>query len=141
MRALLYLLLIGLSACSYLPVNETPNRDQNTTGGMEDRTGSADTGSSASGAATASGELLHQSRASQAVGEYEQAASDIERALRIEPRNSYLWLELGRIRLATGNTQQAAALAQKAMNMANDDANARRAAQQLLEEATWFQQR
>jgi len=131
----MYLLLVGLSACSYLPVIETPNREQSTSGGVQAPSESADAGGSSSDGGTAIGALLLQSRASQASGQYEEAASDIERALRIEPRNPYLWLELGNIRLATGNKQQAAALAQKAISMATYDANARRAAQRLIDRA------
>ena len=137
-QAILYSLLVGLSACTNFPVYEPPNRDQSTTGGTEGPSVSVDGNSSSGSAVTASGELLKQSRASQADGDYQQAASNIERALRIEPGDPYLWLELGKIRLATGDKQQAMALAQKAMSMASNDARARRAAQRLLEDATAF---
>jgi tetratricopeptide (TPR) repeat protein len=85
--------------------------------------------------------LLSQSRVSQAAGQYPQAAADIERALRIEPRNAYLWLELGKIRLATGDRQQAIALAQKALSMAGEDGRARREAQDLIDFASVYDPR
>ncbi len=137
-QAFLYFLLIGISCCSNFPMVETPGNDRSASVDMGIPTESAGTGVSSNGVTTASSELLKQSRASQALGDYEQAASNIERALRIEPGDPYLWLELGKIRLATGNKQQATALAQKAMSMASYDANARREAKRLLDEATAF---
>lgn len=51
-------------------------------------------------------------------GNYAVAASSIERALRIEPDNPLLWLELGKLRQAEGNHVQAENMARKAISMA-----------------------
>ena len=50
--------------------------------------------------------LLEQSRAERAAGNYDAGhATSIERALRIDPNNAALWLELGELELATGDAQ------------------------------------
>lgn len=97
--------------------------------------GEAGTAGEPGPAPSATSALQMQSRASVAQGNYAQASAAIERALRIEPNNPYLWLELGQIHLASGNRQQAAALAQKALSMAGDDAAAQVAARRLIEQA------
>jgi tetratricopeptide (TPR) repeat protein len=127
------LLLTGLTACAYAPVTNVQDRDGGSSGSAEPPP------TPDAGGATA--ELLSQSRVSQAAGQYPQAAADIERALRIEPRNAYLWLELGKIRLATGDRQQAIALAQKALSMAGEDGRARREAQDLIDFASVYDPR
>ena len=48
---------------------------------------------------------------------YPVAASSIERALRIEPANPLLWIELGKVRQAEGNYVQAENMARKAISM------------------------
>src|SRR5262245_54003167 len=42
--------------------------------------------------------LVSQARTQAAAGNFAVAASSIERALRIEPNNPLLWIELGRVR-------------------------------------------
>ena len=64
--------------------------------------------------------------------------ADIERAIRIEPRNPYLWLELGETHLALDDRQQAAATARKAMSVAGADRTAKAAAEDLLERASGY---
>ena len=64
--------------------------------------------------------------------DYPLAASTIERALRIEPGNPLLWIELGRIRLRAGNAGQAAGLGRKALALATGDPGAQSAAQRLI---------
>jgi len=49
---------------------------------------------------------------------YPVAAASIERALRIEPDNPLLWIELGKIRQAEGNYEQAENMGRKAASMA-----------------------
>ncbi len=46
---------------------------------------------------------------------YPLAAANIERALRIEPENPLLWIELAKIRQAEGNSTQAETLAKRAL--------------------------
>lgn len=71
--------------------------------------------------ARASASLLEQSRAQQAAGSYAEAAASIERALRIEPNNALLWIELGEIKLAEGDAEQAEMMARKALTLADRD--------------------
>jgi tetratricopeptide (TPR) repeat protein len=81
---------------------------------------------------SASASLLAQSRSEQAAGRYPQAAAAVERALGIEPNNPLLWLELGEIRLAEGNTTQAQAMARKALTLSAGDRGVEARAASLL---------
>jgi tetratricopeptide (TPR) repeat protein len=65
----------------------------------------------------ASRALVSQAQTQMATKNYAVAASAIERALRIEPGNPLLWIELGKIRLAEGNYVQAENMARKAVSM------------------------
>lgn len=47
------------------------------------------------------------------------AASSVERALRIEPDNPLLWIELGKVRHAEGNYVQAENMGRKAVSLSN----------------------
>src|SRR5205823_1838058 len=60
-------------------------------------------------------------------GEFGQAAATLERALRIEPDNPLLWIELGRVRLGEGNAAQADAMGRKAVALATGDPSAQAA--------------
>jgi Flp pilus assembly protein TadD len=91
-----------------------------------------------SGSAEAVQELVSSSRTSRRGGDYALAQADIERALRIEPRNPYLWLELGEIHLDRDDLEQAAATARKAMSVAGSDRNAKSAADKLLKRASRY---
>jgi hypothetical protein len=57
--------------------------------------------------------LVEQAHSQAATGNYAVAASSIERALRIEPNNPLLWIELGQVRQAEGNFVQAENLHRK----------------------------
>jgi tetratricopeptide (TPR) repeat protein len=81
---------------------------------------------------SASQALLTQSRGHQAAGRYEEAAASIERALRIEPRQPVLWLELGNIRLKEGDFAQAESMGRKALSLATGDAALTARAEQLI---------
>ena len=63
------------------------------------------------------------------------AAASIERALRIEPSNPLLWIELGKIRQAEGNYQQAENMGRKAASMAINAPRAQSAAWSLVAES------
>jgi Flp pilus assembly protein TadD len=76
--------------------------------------------------------LLTQSRGHQAAGRYEQAAASIERALRIEPRQPLLWLELGNIRLKEGDFAQAEGMGRKALSLSAGDSALTARAEQLI---------
>lgn len=54
-------------------------------------------------------------------GDYARAASTLERAIAIEPRNAWLWHHLAGTRLAQGRLDQAAELAAKSNTLATSD--------------------
>ncbi len=83
-------------------------------------------------ASPASQALLNQSRSHQAAGRYGEAAAAIERALRIEPRQPLLWLELGNVRLKEGDFAQAESLGRKALSLSAGDAALTARAEQLI---------
>jgi cytochrome c-type biogenesis protein CcmH/NrfG len=80
--------------------------------------------------------LLEQSRRQSASSEYSQAAASVERALRIEPGNPWLWLELAQIHQASGNVQQAKASAAKALSLSGPNRAAEERAREILEQVT-----
>jgi predicted Zn-dependent protease len=57
--------------------------------------------------------LLDRAQTDTDSGQREAAGASLERALRIEPRNPWLWLELAQLRLAQGQYAQAITLAKK----------------------------
>jgi tetratricopeptide (TPR) repeat protein len=62
--------------------------------------------------------LLDDAQTNTAASQPEAAGAVLERALRIEPRNPWLWLELAKTRLAEGQYQQAIMLAKKSNSFA-----------------------
>jgi Flp pilus assembly protein TadD len=64
--------------------------------------------------------LVDQARAQSNAGNNTLAASTLERALRIEPDNPLVWIELAKVRQDDGNSAQAENLARKALTMATD---------------------
>lgn len=133
MRTLLFVLLFGLSACAELPLQPSPGPTAGESASVPREEVETE---SRSGSAEAVRELVASSRTSRAGGDYSRALADIERAIRIEPRNPYLWLELGETHLARNDPQQAAATARKAMSVAGTDGAAKAAAEDLLERAS-----
>lgn len=81
------------------------------------------------GAATAS--LVAQAHR-QAVADPQLAISTIERALRIEPDNPLLWIELGEAHEAAGRFEQAAGMGHKALQLATGDPHAQSASWHLI---------
>ena len=67
------------------------------------------------------GFLLDQASRQRESGDLQAAATSIERAMRIQPGNPWLSLELARIRLEQGNNGQAELLAQRALTQAGGD--------------------
>jgi tetratricopeptide (TPR) repeat protein len=80
----------------------------------------------------ASQALVTQAQKQTSTGNYPVAAASIERALRIEPGNPQLWVELGKVRKAEGNYPQAENMARKALTMASGDTKSQSAAWQLI---------
>lgn len=124
-------LVSGLSACADLPLNRSPAAED---AGID--AGAEAEAESRAGSAAAVRELIASSRRSSARGDYAHAQADIERAIRIEPRNPYLWLELGETHLARDDPRQAIAMARKAVSVSGADDAAKAAAEELLERAS-----
>ncbi|HSM29229.1 MAG TPA: tetratricopeptide repeat protein [Woeseiaceae bacterium] len=120
---LVLVLAAGVSACAQLPgAPATPE--------SRDVPSTPDSGGAAASPTAA---LLEQGRQQSAAGDYARAAASVERALRIEPANPYLWLELANIHRAAGNAPQAEANARKALSLAGSDRAAEQAARQFLD--------
>lgn len=83
----------------------------------------------------ASRALVGQAQTQLATGNYAIAASSIERALRIEPGNPLLWIELGKVRQAEGNYVQAENMGRKALTMSIEAPRAQSAAWALIAES------
>src|SRR5258708_14742714 len=62
----------------------------------------------------AASSLVTQARTQAGGGEFGPAAATLERALRIEPGNPLLWIELGRVRLAENNAAPADGMGRQA---------------------------
>jgi uncharacterized protein HemY len=65
-------------------------------------------------------------------GDFGLAAATIERAMRIEPDNPLLWIELGRVRYTAGDYSQADSMGRKALALASGDAQAQSSAWHLI---------
>jgi tetratricopeptide (TPR) repeat protein len=76
--------------------------------------------------------LVTQARKQANTGAYEPAAATIERALRIEPDNPLLWIELGQVRLGEGNASQANSMGHKALALATGDTQAQASSWRLI---------
>ncbi len=73
-----------------------------------------------SAASPAVAALLRLARSKAEAGHGEQAAATLERALRIEPRNPWLWHRLAVLRLQQGYWERSAELAKKSSLLARD---------------------
>ncbi len=67
-------------------------------------------------------------------GEWGQAAALLERALRIEPRNAWLWHHLATVRFQQKRYAQAVSLANKSSSLAPGDAALQEKNRRLVEE-------
>jgi len=65
--------------------------------------------------------LIDKAHSQTAAGQTDAAGANLERALRIEPRNPVLWQELARVRLDQHQYQQAENLAAKSNALAGDN--------------------
>ena len=87
----------------------------------------------ASSGATAA--LLQQSRQQSAAGDYALATSSLERALRINPRDADLWVELGRLKLRQGDFAQAESMGRRGLAVAGSDPERRARCEDLISAA------
>lgn len=71
---------------------------------------------------TATKSLLKEARAAVAAGQYDKAASALERAHRIQPGNAKILYDIAQIRYAQGNYRQAESFASKAANYSKSSA-------------------
>ena len=85
--------------------------------------------------------LVTQSRTLASRGDLDGASSTLDRALRIEPNNPLLWIELGRLRLAENDAHQAEGCGRKALSVAGGDRGAQAQAGRLLADALRAQRR
>lgn len=81
---------------------------------------------------TASSALVAQAHKQMAGGDFGLSAATIERAMRIEPDNPLLWIELGRVRYTAGDYAQADAMGHKALALATGDPQAQASAWHLI---------
>ena len=124
------LLAAGCTSLSLAPPQRAPAPTPS-----DPRTGEAPAPRTGSNASAASQSLLTQSRAQRASGDDVQAAASLERALRIDPNNAMLWLELGELHLEAGNTAQAESMARRALTLAGSDRSIESQAERLLRAA------
>ena len=85
--------------------------------------------------------LVAQAHKQEAAAAYQPAAATIERALRIEPENPLLWIELGQVRLSENNAVQANGMGRKALALATGDARAESSAWHLIADTLRAQNR
>jgi len=80
----------------------------------------------------ASSALVNQAQAQHKAGNSAVATATLERALRIEPDNPLLWLELARQNEDNGNSAQADSMARKALQLGSADPQVQSAAWRLI---------
>ena len=80
----------------------------------------------------ASRALVDQAKVQAGSKNFTVAAGSIERALRIEPDNPLLWIELGKVRQAEGNFVQAENMGRKALSMSTNAPRAQSTAWSLI---------
>lgn len=79
--------------------------------------------------------LLMQSRSERQSGNYAAASATLERAIRIEPDQALIWLELARLRLLEGNPAQAEQLGRKARALAVGHPSLEAEAAEIIDDA------
>jgi tetratricopeptide (TPR) repeat protein len=76
--------------------------------------------------------LVAQAQTQSAAKNFPVAAASLERALRIEPGNPLLWIELAKVRQAEGNYVQSENMARKAVSMSTNAPRTQSIAWQLI---------
>jgi hypothetical protein len=84
---------------------------------------------------SATNALLQQGRQQAATGNYPLATATLERAVRINPRDAELWLELGRVKLRQGDRVQAQNMGRRALSLSGSNASLRARCQALISAA------
>ena len=120
-QILLPVLMSMVAACSF-----TPHRDEGfPVGTAEDSSQVRPTARTSKTVMS----LIKQARQAAQKGDLARSEVQLERALRIEPRNAVLWHYMAKLRLNQGNTAQAAGLAAKSNSLERND--------RLLQSANW----
>jgi hypothetical protein len=83
----------------------------------------------------ASNALVNQARTQSASGNHAAAVGTLERALRIEPDNPLVWIELAKVHQTEGNHARADGFARKALALATGDPSAQSAAWRVIAES------
>jgi len=83
----------------------------------------------------ATNSLVTQAQGATARGDFDAAAATLERALRIEPDNPLVWIEMGRARLASGDAAQAENMGRRALALAAGAPREQASARQLIADA------
>jgi tetratricopeptide (TPR) repeat protein len=83
----------------------------------------------------ASRALVSQAKGQRQKGDLPGATVSLDRALRIEPNNPLLWIEMGRLRMDQRNFPQAENMGRKALAMSVGDDQTQAAAWQLIGES------
>jgi tetratricopeptide (TPR) repeat protein len=83
----------------------------------------------------ASAALVSQAQTQAKSGNGELAVGTLERAMRIEPANPLLWIELGNVHEDLGHYPQADSMGRKALQLATGDPRAQAAAWRLIAES------
>lgn len=83
----------------------------------------------------ASRALVGQAQAQRKKGDLPGATAALERALRIEPSNPLLWIEMGRLRMDQQNFAQAEAMGRKALAISVGDSRTQSSAWALIADA------
>ncbi len=136
--AALVLASLAAAGCTSLSLAPPPSAPAPAPAPAEPRRGEAPAPAPRAGsnASAASRSLLAQSRSQRAAGDSAQAAASLERALRIDPNNPELWLELGDLHLDAGNTAQAEMMARRALTLAGGSRSIESQAERLLRAAS-----
>ena len=103
-----------LSACQFQPVQSDPGFEVEPGESGKQIRPSSETSKAALS-------LLAKARTAAKEGQLDVAESQLERALRIEPRNAVLWHYMAKLRLYQGRLDQAAGLAAKSNSLDRAD--------------------
>jgi tetratricopeptide (TPR) repeat protein len=76
--------------------------------------------------------LVTQARAQVDKGDLEGAAGTLDRAIRIEPRNPLLWIELANVHLERKQAKQAEGYGRKALSLATGDRRTQQQASKVI---------
>jgi tetratricopeptide (TPR) repeat protein len=79
--------------------------------------------------------LVAQAHRQAGGGDPQLAISTLERALRIEPDNPLLWIELGEVHESAGHFEQAGGIGHKALQLATGDPHAQSSSWRLIAES------